>query len=369
MRSDIGSAVPIPGFYVWEVPGKPVSIQLSLDVVEGLQREVMRGFGAVPRRGAEVGGILIGTADTAGRVFVVDYELVPISYKHGPFYQFSDDDIRTFEVLLGRLRSRMDRHPVGYFRSHTRDGIGLSEEDLALLSIYFPEPETVALLIRPFAAKPCMAGFYFKEAGAYQSGAPLREFPFRRKELAPRETAPPQELPPPQPLPPRSWTGNPAAREALGAESQASVAFEAPSPGPARTKIRRSSEWALFSIILVLVSMWLGYLAAIALQPLPRRESEYPYPLSLAATESSCDLQLQWNRLSPAIQTAQRGILTIDDGAIHKSSYLTAAELQGRGFNYHPLTKHVRFRLNVFLNQRSAVSESVEWNLQETTNR
>ena len=113
--------------------------------------------------------------------------------------------------------------------------------------------------------------------------------------------------------------------------------------------------------------MWLGYLAAIALQPPPAREGTYPYPLSLAATESACDLQVQWNRLSPAIQTAQRGILTVDDGAFQRSTYLTAAELQGRGISYHPRTKHVRFRLNVFLSQRRAVSETVEWNLPETS--
>jgi hypothetical protein len=77
--------VPIPGFYVWEAPGKSRSIQLKLDVVDRLRQDVMRGFGAVPRRGAEVGGILLGTAAGAGlAVRVEDYVLVPIEYKCGP---------------------------------------------------------------------------------------------------------------------------------------------------------------------------------------------------------------------------------------------------------------------------------------------
>src|SRR5438105_4746771 len=49
------SSVPIPGFYVWEVPGKWISIELSLDVVDLLSQDVIRGFGSLPRRGAEVG--------------------------------------------------------------------------------------------------------------------------------------------------------------------------------------------------------------------------------------------------------------------------------------------------------------------------
>jgi hypothetical protein len=51
---------PPPGYYVWEVPGKPVAVHLHLDVLDRIASEVMRGFGAVPKRGAEVGGLLIG---------------------------------------------------------------------------------------------------------------------------------------------------------------------------------------------------------------------------------------------------------------------------------------------------------------------
>ncbi|HLW77683.1 MAG TPA: hypothetical protein VKS01_11875, partial [Bryobacteraceae bacterium] len=51
------------GYYVWKAEGAPVEIHLHLDVLDRLAAEVMRGFGAVPKRGAEVGGVLIGTID------------------------------------------------------------------------------------------------------------------------------------------------------------------------------------------------------------------------------------------------------------------------------------------------------------------
>ena len=50
-------------FYVWEVPDKKITVHLDFNVVDKMLLEVMRGFGAIPRRGAEVGGILLGSAE------------------------------------------------------------------------------------------------------------------------------------------------------------------------------------------------------------------------------------------------------------------------------------------------------------------
>src|SRR5471030_2013782 len=98
----------------------------------------MRGFGAVPRRGAEVGGVLIGSVmrDDAGRpvIMVDDYELVPIEYKRGPSYLLSADDSATFAALIDRLHEGNDSayQPVGFFRSHTRDAPCLGPDDIQL---------------------------------------------------------------------------------------------------------------------------------------------------------------------------------------------------------------------------------------------
>jgi len=129
--------VPISGFYVWEVPGKWISIELSLDLVDRLQQDVIRGFGALPRRGAEVGGILLGAVSGGGRVVrVEDYQEVPIEYRRGPSYLLSEVDTKAFEAELAQLRNNgaSAGRPIGYFRSHTRDGVGLAEEDLDLVS-------------------------------------------------------------------------------------------------------------------------------------------------------------------------------------------------------------------------------------------
>ena len=138
----------------------------------------MRGFGAVPRRGAEVGGILLGAAASAGPALrVEDYVLVPIEYKRGPSYRLSDNDVAAFDAAVRQSRNGRILRPIGFFRSHTRDGVGLSEEDLGLLSNYLPEPESIALLIRPFATKPCVAVFISRSREFFRAAHLCSSFP------------------------------------------------------------------------------------------------------------------------------------------------------------------------------------------------
>lgn len=314
---------------MWQVPGKPVRIHLSLEVVDRLQQDVMRGFGSVPRRGAEIGGILLGAVESGSRdVRVEAYELISIEYKLGPSYRFSGKDAETFEKALQALRGRRTSRPVGYFRSHTREGVGLSDEDRALVAKSFPEPEAIVLLIRPFATKPSVAGFYFKENGAFQDGSPPVEFPLRSKDLAPGDAAP------------RLW------QEA-----------SAPAAGQAAANRR---TWPLLFTLLLLVGIMLGYQAALTMRPQTPRD---PYRLGLTIKRSGGDLQLNWDRNSSAILSAQRAILTIEDGSDAKALNLGPAALRiGSAAPYHPVTKEVRFRLDLFLNSRNSVSETIESN-------
>src|SRR6266496_3520464 len=118
-------AARIPGAYVWEPVGKSISVRLSFDVVDRMLQDVMRGFGAVPKRGAEVGGILLGRTTSGDKTVAVvdDFELVPIEYRRSPSYLLSEEDARTFDAAVLRAERRQDPllRPIGYFRSHTRD--------------------------------------------------------------------------------------------------------------------------------------------------------------------------------------------------------------------------------------------------------
>ena len=145
-------------YYVWKPAEKPISVQLQFDVVDRILLEVMRGFGAVPKRGAEVGGILLGTVEMHGDRFVVNveaFEAVDCDHASGPSFILSEDDQAAFLESMDRWKRGPERriYAVGYYRGHTRDGICLAAEDLAILEDLFPEATAIAMVIKPYAAR------------------------------------------------------------------------------------------------------------------------------------------------------------------------------------------------------------------------
>jgi TonB family protein len=189
--------------YVWEDPGDSIMIQVSLDLVERLGAAVQQGLGAGPR-GNEIGGILLGrTLPGFGRaVLVEDFELAPCEHLRGVSYTLSPKDKR----LLGtRLARRSAREVVGYFRSHTRPGMYLDQDDFAVFSRYFPEAWQVFLLVRPSTEGPAMGGFFFWEDGDINRRSPYRQFPFDCARLAegdfPITGGQPAAAPAPHPAP------------------------------------------------------------------------------------------------------------------------------------------------------------------------
>jgi hypothetical protein len=373
--------------YVWEPPGKTISVRLSLDLVDRMQQDVMRGFGAVPKRGAEVGGILLGRAEPGEKLIVTidDYELVPIEYKRSPSYLLSEEDARTFEAAVQRVRSNPDPllHPVGYFRSHTRDGVGLGVEDLAIVQLHFPGPGSVALIVRPFATKVSQAGFYFQEDGAFQSGLPLLEFPFRRRDLDGGSGGGPGRqgrLPgaPVQPMPAgrhtRAISSMDLAPRGPARMSPGEPVGDPPDePGfspeplgiefPFEPQRKRGGEvWVPLSFIFLLLGVALGFLAAtMSIRPQLPAGSNDPYNLNLSVSKQGNDLLVKWDRTALATRTASKGSLTIEDGNYRKVVQWSAQDLQSGSVVYPPVSNNVKIRLEVVLSGRDSLVETVEW--------
>ena len=361
----------IPGVYVWEPAGSAVAVHIGLDTIDRMLQDVMRGFGAVPKRGAEVGGILLGHVEDQ-TVVIDDYTLVPIEYKRGPSFLFSQADAEAFASAV-----EGSPNAVGYFRSHTRNGVGLSAEDVALLDQYFPKPNAVALVIRPHATKVSEAGFYFRQNGRFPEGAPTQEFPFRRRELEgdtgetrprARRDAPPARGP---------AAPSPAAATAVTAAAPAMPGAATGMPRPAPPMVARDEPapiasappqgmkqrwlWLPLSFIFLLLGILLGFEAAVSVKPeIPAGPAD-PYNLDLTVTRNGDNLQIRWDRQSLAVRTALRGTFTIEDGAYNKTIDLDAGQLQNGSVVYPHHSGHVRFRLEVFPRERDGISETVDW--------
>jgi hypothetical protein len=337
-----------PAFYEWSVAGQPLSIQLSLELIDRLRDDVMKGFWAVPKRGAEVGGILLGrivAGENGATVWVEDYEPVNCEHRRGPSYVLSEADRRRMERTLRRAGG--EAQVVGFFRSHTRLGLYLDQDDFSVIQSYFANPNHVFLLVRPHATKPLAAGFFFWEEGSIRRQATYKEFPLGRAELLKSmgfEQPQEEEAPPP--------TARAAARPALPAapprRQWRMPRLKAP-PGRWRGVALAALALATFGLLEYQVVRGRNQepdLAAADVSPALRVERNGSY------------LQVIWNRHAPAALGATHGVLTITDGAYRKELQLDAGQLRYGSVAYAPSGTDVNFRLQL-LGSGRPVSESL----------
>jgi hypothetical protein len=351
-----------PGYYVWFVPGKTVSVRISLDMVDRLSSEVMTGFGAIPRRGAEVGGILMGTIEAAV-VTIDDFVPVPCEHKRGPSYLLSEADAAAFEAAYERCRPAPGKtqYAVGYYRSNTRDQTSLADEDRAICARYFAAPDNVVLFIKPYASKVSTAGFITYEDGRLEDHSAL-EFPFRRNEM--EGSAPPKRRPFTERIP----RPEPVAQRMLEARDHDEPPRPPDNPvltpataAPANSR-SKGWFWIPLSILALLVGILAGLQTALMMSPQTGAPIEDPYAIGLSVSQSGDNLHVQWNRDAQPIRSARRAALEIKDGNYTRTVDLDVTQIQNGSVIYRRLTKNVTFRLEVFPQDHVGVSQTLNWN-------
>ena len=383
-----------PAFYEWEADGRPFRINLAFTVVDELGYAVMRGFSAVPRRGAEVGGILLGRVEEgpSPTVWVEAFCQIPCSYANGPSYILTGEEQNVFCEKLDELRAGDDEPiPIGYFRSHTRDPLELLPEDLEVMGNEFPEPTAIVLLIRPFATRTSEAALFFRENGRFPARS-YREFPFRRKELGggkspkrPRATVPARgelhlddsdepssprvALPADFPFEGEEETSRPqaSAEDLEPAPHQRREAQWKQSPEPAAppaesAKQKRSKGWVWIplSFLFLFLGVFVGFQTALSFRGAEPETAFSPYTLDLAAERSGDSIHVRWDRMATAVRTARRGVLTIIDGGVTTRKDLSSNELLTGSVIYRNNSSKIRFELQVFPRESVSVTETLD---------
>jgi hypothetical protein len=361
------------GYFVWQAPGKPYSVHLHLGVVERLNAEIMRGFALVPKRGAEVGGVLFGHIEAGEHtiVRVEDFEAITCEYRRGPSFYLSDSEQGAMGEVSGNARDGLQA--VGYYRSHTRDGaMTLGAEDLDLMGRYFPDVNQIALLVRPFATKVGIGGLFVREDGAFPAETPL-EFPFRRREMlgeeAParrsmherrprnRERRPEQEYESRGPVSTQAPMEY-APEYAPEYVPEAPLAWEEFSDPP---KPRSPLVWVALGLLCIALGAGLGYELMLNYGASTVSVGPKTFALDLAAENTGNSLTVRWNREAPAIRAAERGVLEILDADASRSIALDAAHLKEGTVIYQNSSPKVQFRLVVFVGASATLSETVSW--------
>src|SRR6266481_2199712 len=214
------------------------TVQFADRVKHGITGEVLTAFNAVPRRGAETGGILLGRREN-GEILVEDFEPVLCQHRFGPSYHLDDDDLRGLAESLEWFRSRGDgaMEVLGWYRSQTRPEFAPDERDGELIRRFYPQPRSLFLLLKPNRNQTINATLFSAGEGELR---PLAE---------------PAPFPPAAPIHLPVFSIKPAAEE---------------QPAPIVTReaqpANRHGMWAPIVIAVVAIAAAFGYRS---LRPLP----------------------------------------------------------------------------------------------------
>jgi len=315
---------------VWEVPGHPVRVEYSDSVMQQIRMEAVDGFHRVPHGGVETGGILFGTHQ-GNLVRILAWRPIACEYATGPSFTLSPNDCAAFEEALRSSNTDAELaglEPAGWYHSHTRSEIFLSDLDVEFFERYFPEPWQVALVVRPASFAPARAGFFFREAdGRVHAEASYAEF-----QLTPSRTVEPRV-------------------EQDEDEKQAPVVAEVPAEAapvpagpepelpPAEPPHRRSWKWLAAALIVVTAA---AVTAAVIWLLEPSNQG-----LSLSATDAGGQLHIAWNRAAGPVRNAVRGSLEIEDRGVRTATKLTPSDLRLGSISYARQSGDIVVRLKV----------------------
>ena len=163
---------------IWRIPQCPFSIECPPALLEQIRIEVQcaRNF---PRGKRETGGVLFGVPEP-DRVRILACRPIDCEHAIGSGFVLSEKDQQRLAQLISAPATGLELaglQVVGWYHSHIRSGIFLSELDRQIHARHFGAPYQIALVIHPSSDGPVRAGFFFREeSGNMRTEACYQEF-------------------------------------------------------------------------------------------------------------------------------------------------------------------------------------------------
>ncbi len=352
----------------WNAPECPFAVSYLPRVVDDIRLAVVDAFFSLPRGGAEIGGLLLGRHE-GNRVAITGWQPLDCEHALGPSFALSDTDRRRLAAMIAAAEKNPNARPVGWYHSHTRSEIFLSDADGEIHQQFFPEPWQVALVLRPHTFNPTRGGFFFRgQDGAIRSESSCLEFvlnPLPARPLPSREPAPPEPLAEQRRVPSAAAGTVIDVQEVdvteIKEEPPAEVAqpappppVEPPPPGflTAPQPVRRAA-WLLAAGVLLGVAagagvyqtreQWLPPMAAWFHPAGPVARTS----VGLRAVDRDGQLQILWDGDSADVRSGRAGILLITDGRQARSLPLDAAHLRNGSLTYARQSERVDVTLSL----------------------
>jgi TonB family protein len=345
----------------WTEGPRKFAIHLAPGVIGSLGAESKMAFKRVPRRGLEIGGILLGRKETEGEITTFSIEgFQPIESEHrtGPSYLLSESDY----VLLQAALAKNSAACIGLYRSHTRsDRPRLQEADTELFEKCFEAGDALYLVLGPVAG---VADLFVRTNSDLRCVHEFALASTRESILASAQVVRPN------PENPDSLAHEGVESSRPGRSRRRDLPHSESGPGdfgprldhPQSSLVRgpevkailhssvRQGKWRLTAAVVFLalaatVGALSYYHRLSSVRSAGLRQPEY---IHLTVEQAGTALRIVWDRNSPAIRSATRGVLHIDDGTYHGDQSLAPSQLNAGSFLYEPKSAEERFRLDLY---------------------
>lgn len=335
-------------FYVWQAPGKVVTIHLSLNVIDKLNQARGESDG-------DFSAVLLGYSMIAPQraTFVDDFVLLPQSWDLKGGALTADFEVTRSEIVRKLADGAENgRHAIGFFRWQEEGPLELSGSDFAAAQRFFAENDNVLLLVRSLAYQVGEAALFYWDDAKLQVPEESSHFPFERGKLsAPvvESVSPSRPRPaladPPPPVP------DPAPKRRLWSESS----------GEPIQWMRLLPLAGLLSLGIAAAELALNHNPAPAPEPAAAASTVQvgEAALGLRVTSRPKQLEIHWSHDAKAVVNAVKGEMRITDGSETEVIAFEPRQLQDGAVAYTPVTNDVNIRLEVKSPDGGSTVESV----------
>jgi hypothetical protein len=324
-------------------------LRLNPELVENIRCLAFDGLKSLPRRGAEIGGLIV--ADAPGSASQ-DVRTVKCEYLFGPSFHLSAKDLPELREAVSEARAE-GKTVLAYFRSNTRPEMNVEAEDREAMAFACPDVANLVLATPSMSGSARLGVFSRDSEGKWIAGEQFTAGPTMRAKAPPAPIEEPAAVEPPAPARPIA----PAPRPRL------TVRAWAWSDGRDRW-----AWWAaaILSCAACTTGLWMAVhrgrpapparpaAAAPVARPKPRDAG-----LGLAVREENGKLHVLWNRDSAAAAAAVSGAVDIADGADRSSIALRPADITGGSLVYTPRSGDVTFWVRLTGPEGKPVSEMI----------
>ena len=382
----------------------PLAVPSAL--VAAIWDQINEGLRAVPRGGAEVGGLLLGRQSQTGIVLAEEFVPIQIEYRFGPSFRLSDIDLKGIQSSMASIQKDPSKAVVGFYRSRTRNDSRSQESDSELLAVLeqahtsFTSNFHYYIAFTPLSKMSMTASISVRKDDGWDDWqhVTLRSNPLSASEPIEFETPPtvsptpaatlaqpptrasaaplpvahsePRAIPHPEPYAPPQPPPRALAHSEPRSPSHSDwMPAASPAAEPASRIRQVPASWLIGGAVLLAVIGVSAYLHfSTPQQPrltfpitaaVPGSPTVAAVRIGFSAAPEGPLWRLTWDRAAVAALNPTGAVLAIRDGGKEQQVGLTPSDLSSGTILYTPQTSDLLFSLNIVMPGSQVAEEHI----------